>query len=141
MSLETLADNRLLRKLVTVGHLRGMEVNAVQLVDNTRVNGLALFMTWWTILIEGLLALLFLLPNRGKLPFIRHTALLIFAISTYSVAHVTGFGWILMLLGIVQCTASEKHFRFGYIAVFVLIEAYVMRWEGVIEGFRFNFLA
>ena len=59
------------------------------------VNALAIFLTWWTVLIEALIGTLFL---WNKKPVLTHACLIVFMITTYSVATVTGFSLILCCL-------------------------------------------
>ena len=60
----------------------------VELGGSERVALLACFLTWWTVLIEGLLGLLFLLPVSKKINTVRNVLLILFAVTTYSVAPV-----------------------------------------------------
>jgi hypothetical protein len=142
MASMTLADNRELLALVTEGHARGLEVNEVTLGRVPRAEHLALALTWWTVLIEGALAVLFFLPHRPAIARFRNAALIFFAATTYSVAHVRGFGWMLMLLGLAQCTADEKRWRWAYLGAFVLIQLYfvpvVAIAEIILDGIGFD---
>jgi hypothetical protein len=56
----------------------------------------------------------------------RNAALLFFAATTYFVAPVRGFGWMLMLLGMAQCRDDQRHLRLAYLAALVLIQAYTL---------------
>jgi hypothetical protein len=128
-----LADNRELTGLVTDGYLRGIDVNAARLMATPRVEMLAQALTWWTAAIEGLIGVLFLLPD-GKLPSrLRNFALVLFAATTYTVAHVRGFGWMLMLLGIAQCNPGEKAWRWSYLGAFLLIQLYFLPVVAIAE--------
>jgi hypothetical protein len=152
MTPESLAANRELRELIQSGHLRGLALQSVTLADSPRLWWLAQAMTWWTIAIEGTLAVLFLWPDRTKprpvvgvrlgalledqslaLPnsfpqvqLLRNSALLLFAATTYFVAPVRGFGWMLMLLGMAQCREDQRGLRLAYLAALVLIQAYTL---------------
>ena len=141
-----LETNRQLRELIQDGHFRGLAVNAVELAESPRLVWLAHAMTWWTVAIEGTLAALFLWPSAEKprpvagvrlgrslalpltpsLAFARNFALLAFAATTYFVAPVRGFGWVLMLLGLAQCKDDQRHLRLAYLAALVLIQAYTL---------------
>jgi hypothetical protein len=59
-------------------------------------------------------------------PTIRNAALLLFAATTYFVAPVRGFGWMLMLLGLAQCRDDQRYVRLAYLAALVLIQAYTL---------------
>lgn len=124
--LETLALNRELRDLQMSYPPAGAALPIVQLSGGEQVAALACFLTWWTVLIEGLLGGLFLLPSNRWTNFGRNLLLILFAVTTYSVAPVRGFGWMLMLLGLAQCTREERTFRWGYLAAMLLIQAYMI---------------
>ncbi len=137
---QALAENRELRELIQSGHVRGLVIDEVTLADSPRLWLLAQAMTWWTIAIEGVLAVLFLWPDYAKpqpvvgvrlggslaLPTLRNAALLLFAATTYFIAPVRGFGWMLMLLGLAQCKDDQRGLRLAYLAALVLIQAYTL---------------
>ncbi len=133
LPLPALADNRQLVDLLREGHLSGTEVRSVVLAAATNVRALALAMTWWTVAIEGSLAALFLWPDRPRTAALRNVSLLVFAATTYALAPVRGFGWMLMLLGLAQCGPREKHFRPLYLAAIVLIQLYTLPVAAVWE--------
>jgi hypothetical protein len=85
---------------------------------------LAASMTWWTVAIEGAVALTFLWPVGRGLSKVRDATLLIFCVTTYAVATVAGFGWLLLALGIAQCQPERRTTQLCYLAVFVLILFY-----------------
>jgi len=86
------------------------------------VRWLAWFLTWWTVLIEGGIALVFALPETPRWGRIRHYLLLTFAVSTYLVAPVEGFGCMLMLLGMAQCMEKDRYLFLAYVVGFALIQ-------------------
>lgn len=128
----TLELNRDLRSFITSN--AAAWTPTVQLGGAAQVAPLALFLTWWTVLIEGLIGLLFLLPAGKWTNRVRNSLLILFAATTYSVAPVRGFGWMLMLLGLAQSPHSpgstlasdEAKFRWGYLAGLLLIQAYML---------------
>ena len=61
----------------------------------------------------------------------RDVLLIVFAVTTYLVATVKGFGWLLMIMGIAQ--TERIWVRVGYFATFLLIQAYTMPYEQVIN--------
>jgi len=125
-SLESLADNRMLVDLVREGHLRGADVGSVVFSGSPAVVLVAKAMTWWTVAIECAIGVLFLAPDQPLRARWRNRLLLLFAVSTYVVAPIRGFGWILMLLGLAQCGERERVFRPFYLAAIVLIQAYTL---------------
>lgn len=89
-----------------------------------QVKTLGLFFTWWVYVIELLIAVLFLLPEKFKLHKIRTFALLIFIFSTYFFLGIIGFGWLLTILGLAQINEKNKHFVGYFLATFVLIKIF-----------------
>jgi hypothetical protein len=126
LPLAELAANRELKGVVLEGQFRGQSLTEATLVTSPAVARVAQAMTWWTIGIEGLLAVLFLWPDNRRIAPLRNGALLIFAATTYVVAPVRGFGWILMLLGMAQCKDDEHRTRLAYLAMLVVIQFYTL---------------
>jgi hypothetical protein len=81
-------------------------------------------MTWWTVAIEGFLALAFLWPRDRGLSRLRDAALLVFCATTYAAATVEGFGWLLIAMGVAQCPPERPRTRGLYLAAFALILFY-----------------
>jgi hypothetical protein len=74
-----------------------------------------------------------LLPGGGWIAAVRHAALLTFCVTTYALAPVAGFGWLLAAMGIAQCQAQQRALHGAYVAVFVLIVLYAeLPWAGVL---------
>jgi hypothetical protein len=78
------------------------------------------------VLIEGLIGGLFLLPSNRWTNRARNLVLILFAVTTYSVAPVRGFGWMLMLLGLAQCPRDDWRYRWGFLGGMLLIQAYML---------------
>lgn len=79
-------------------------------------------MTWWTLFIEAVVALAFLLPRRFWLARWRDAVLLLFVFSTYFVAPILYFAWLIVAMGIVQCDREAFPYApVGYVAAFVLV--------------------
>jgi hypothetical protein len=99
------------------------------------VGPVALLLSVWTLLVEGVIAVAFLLPGRARLlRAARNVSLLTFAFSTYAIATVTGFAWILIVLGIAQCEDEDDLARFGYCMALVLVLAYALPWGAWLRG-------
>lgn len=87
-----------------------------------RISNLAVVMTWWTIAIEGLLAIVFLWPNTGRrLNLTRNLALIGFALSTYVVAPVMGYGFTFMIMGYANCEPDERRMRSIFLGMLVVL--------------------
>jgi hypothetical protein len=106
-----------------------------RLEEPPRLRTLALWATAWTLFIEAAVALAFLWPGAatartasGKRPSwispgrYRDAALLGFCWTTYAIAPVAGFGWLLAAMGLAQCEARPV--RWLYAATFLLIGIY-----------------
>jgi hypothetical protein len=93
-------------------------------IEPARLGVLALATAIWTLFIEAVIALSFLWPE-GKGPSrLRDLPLLVFGITTYAVATVEGFGWLLCIMGVAQCDPHKPRMRLAYLAMFVVIACY-----------------
>ncbi len=119
-------------KLIDLLRASGSGVYSVVLAGSPRIGLLAVAMTWWTVAIEGLLAAAFLAPDRPRTALARNWLLLLFAATTYFIAPVRGFGWMLMLLGIAQCEDRDRAFRPLFLAALVLIQIYTLPVAAVV---------
>jgi hypothetical protein len=81
-------------------------------------------MTWWTIAIEGAVALTFLWPGERGPASLRDLPLLAFLATTYPVATVVGFGYTLAILGISQSVRRAPWVTVAYAALFIVIFAF-----------------
>jgi hypothetical protein len=70
---------------------------------------------WWTIFIEGLIALAFLSPYPRWLHTRRDQTLLLFIFTTYLLAPVLGFGTILIVMGLAQSDPDRWKTRAAYL--------------------------
>jgi len=98
-------------------------------VWNARLRAFAWIATWATLGVEGAVALAFLWPlGRGPSRF-RDGALLLFCATTYAVATVEGFAWLLLAMGAAQ--AAGRGWRRAYVGVFFLVLFYrEVAWLG-----------
>lgn len=85
---------------------------------------LSSFLTYWTIAIEAAVAVLFFLPLRLAISGLRDYMLILFCLTTYGVANVDGFGWLLLAMGVAQAGEGRKRVRLFYVAAFLLIIFY-----------------
>jgi hypothetical protein len=126
---DVLAANRqALASLVTSG-VGSEPLNAVTLEGSGWASTLAGLLALWTLLIELVIAVAFLAPERGHSSLLRatrHGSLLLFCLTTYAVATVAAFAWILLILGFAQCREDELLPRFAYGVAFVLVLVYTL---------------
>ena len=99
----------------------GSDETNVQLEYPDSISTMATFLTWWTIAIEFALAVAFLLPIRWSISVLRNGLLILFAISTYLIVPVLGFGNLFMVMGIAQCERNEWRTKIAYTLSFVLL--------------------
>jgi hypothetical protein len=92
--------------------------------EPVRLRAVALAATFSTFAAEVALAIAFLAPTgRGPSRW-RDPLLLAFAVVTYAVAPVEGFGWLLLAMGLAQCDRARPWPRAAYPAVFALLVVY-----------------
>lgn len=84
----------------------------------------AYFATWWSLVLEAAIAVVFLLPVRRLLSRLRDTLLIVFCFTVYAVAPVESFGWLLIAMGVAQSEEETPWVQFGYLATFALILIY-----------------
>ena len=92
-----------------------------------RFVALASALTFATVALEGALALAFAAPLRGRLARVRDPLLLFFCATTYALAPVEGFGWLLVALGVAQSEPERARTRLAYAAVFAWV-LFATRW-------------
>ena len=97
---------------------------ALQLVEPPALRRLGLALTWGGLLLEAGLAWSFLAGWPDAVFRGRHVLLMAFAVVTYAVAPVAGFGWLLAAMGCAQCAANQIVLRAGYALVFVVVFVY-----------------
>jgi hypothetical protein len=88
-----------------------------------RLRRLALAATWGTLAVEAAVAAAFLAPLAGA-AWLRHALLLLFCATTYAVAPVASFGWLLLAMGVSQCPPEARRTRLAYLAVSALLVFY-----------------
>jgi hypothetical protein len=115
--------NEIAKALAQLGDPTG-SVEAVQLPSTAMLVALAKLSAWWTAGIESVLAAVFLLPKRLGIARYRHAVLLLFAWTTYLVATVATFGWVLMTIGVGQCEPERRRTRVLYVATCLVVLAY-----------------
>lgn len=114
IDIETVMQNRQwLSHYTQAGDVMG----DVQLTAVEGIRAVSLWLSWWTILIEFAVALVFLLPDKRVKLGCRHGCFLGFIFSTYLLAPVVGFGWALTAMGMSQVKRTSN---FLWTALYVL---------------------
>lgn len=102
-------------------------------VEPPRLRAFAAVATWGGLILEALIALTCLIPAEGRLQLARHASVLAFCVTTYALAPVAGFGWLLATMGLAHCRPNQAPLHGGYVAVFILIVLYSeIPWTGVL---------
>ena len=89
-----------------------------------RFRMIALLATVWNAAINPAIALAFLWPAKNPAAPVRHVLLLVYCATTYAIATVDGFGWLLLAMGAAQTRREQVRIRRAYILVFAVILAY-----------------
>lgn len=100
------------------------QVSAPTLDEPARLRSVARAAAVATVTLEAAVALAFLVPTGSRFARARHPLLLFFCITTYAIAPVEGFAWLLLALGVAQCSAGETRTRVLYVAAFALVLGY-----------------
>jgi hypothetical protein len=102
-------------------------------VEPPRLRVFASVATWGGLILEALIALACLIPAERRIQIARHALLLVFCVTTYALAPVAGFGWLLATMGLAQCRPNQQSLRGAYVAVFILILLYSeVAWTGIL---------
>jgi hypothetical protein len=117
------ADLETNRKLLTTPLPAGAELlDPPGLNEPTALRRTALVATWALVAIELLIALAALMPRLRLDPL--HPLLLAFCFTTYAVAPVPGFGWLLLVMGLAQTGDRQRMLHAIYVGMFVLVLFY-----------------
>ncbi len=102
-------------------------------VEPPRLRAFAAVATWGSLILEALIAVTCLIPLEARIQLARHASLLTFCVTTYALAPVAGFGWLLATMGLAHCDPKQHLLRGAYVAVFILIVLYSeIPWTGVL---------
>lgn len=93
---------------------------------------LSKFMAYWTVFIEGWIAIAFLLPRKTVVSRYRDIPLIIFMLTTYPIATVRGFATLLAVMGFTQCGEENKTMRVLYVLIFALIPIFSLPFERIL---------
>ena len=120
----TLADGE--RTRLVAGALRAVGDAGLwaDVPDGPGVGRLAAVMTAWTLGIEAVVAACHLAPSASWVGRARHGALLVFLFTTYVLAPVLGFGWLLVAMGMADAPLERRPaLAAAFAAAFVLVLA------------------
>jgi len=101
----------------------------VSLATSARLEGIALVSSYWTLFIEGLIAILFLWPGKSRRWMMaQDAALLVFLATTYVLLPVAGFATLLAIMALSRRTGPHS-WRVVYISILVLIQLTRIPWQ------------
>lgn len=100
--------------------------------SSTLVQPIAVFMAYWTVFIEGWIAIAFLMPKKYLISRYRDIPLLVFMATTYPIATVTGFAALLAAMGFAQSLNSNNLTKLVYVVVFLSIPLFNLPFVDVL---------
>jgi hypothetical protein len=125
---DQLAESREYMRPLPEGSVRA---EVPRLHDTPSFTALVFFSTWVTVVLEALCAIFFLIPLRDRSSTVAHVLLLLFCVTTYAVAPVAGFGWLLLTMGLASVSPEHRSLRTAYVIGWLLVLAYfVTLWAG-----------
>jgi hypothetical protein len=105
-----------------IGIPKAMEqlAHTIPVATTAQMSTAAQWLTGWTLFVECLIAIAFLIP-KGVLYRWRDYFLILFMLTTYLPAHIVGFGWLLAIMGFAQCGTGDNKRRILYILTMSVI--------------------
>ncbi len=101
-------------------------------VEPPRLRAVAAVTTWGGLILEALIAVTCFVP-LGRFQLARDSLLLTFCVTTYALAPVAGFGWLIATMGLAQCRPGHRALPSAYVAVFILVLLYSeVPWASVL---------
>lgn len=103
----------------------------VVLQGPAKLRTVAVAMAWFTLAIEAWIAASFLVPTSLRISRTRDVALNAFLLTTYAVATVPGFAYLLIAMGLTQCEQKPRWIRWMYFVALFSTQIYTMPWARV----------
>ena len=114
---DILQQNRLLfDTMQTTGNIAPQALQS-----SPRMAAMSLILSYWTIFIEAIVALSFLLPRPKRFVQLRYGILLLFIFTTYTVIPVLAFGALLLIMGLAQCMQDRSGWNGFYLGTLLLL--------------------
>ena len=96
---------------------------AVVLSSSPRLEFIAWVASYWVLLVEGSIAIAFLIPFRMPgVETVRHLILMLFVCTTYVLAPVDRFPSLFSILGFAYCPTAHKRLRTSYLLIFLVMQ-------------------
>jgi len=96
---------------------------------------LVVIATWWNVLDQIVIACCFLSPTNSLLFKNRDFVLLVFCITTYAVAPVPGFAWLLISMALAQSESKSRIVIAYLITFFIVLFYYQIHWTTLLVDF------
>ena len=112
----------------------GNSATSVLLRDGPGAAVLARWLARWCVLTDAAVALAFLWPGERGVARFRDGLLFLFLLTTYPIASVISFGWVLAAMGFAQVSRGRGGMRLLYLAAFAILPLYNVPF-GRIVGF------
>ncbi|WP_416669483.1 hypothetical protein [Egbenema bharatensis] len=125
LSPNTLPQNRLLESLLKQFP---QAIGRVTLSTSPRLQAFTLAASYWTLFIEGSVAIAFLVNPLQVFSRFRDWFLIVFIATTYFLLPVLGFAYILIIMGFTQCHPKHTTIRVAYIALFAFLQLSRLPW-------------
>ncbi|MGV2830119.1 hypothetical protein [Myxosarcina sp. GI1(2024)] len=126
LSPDTLPQNRLLEAILA---RYPQTLASVTLSSSPRLKLLTLVASYWTLFIEGIVAVAFLASSLRLLFRLRDWLLILFIATTYFLLPVLGFAYILIVMGLAQCHPDSRAKAMVYICLFGLLQLARLSWN------------
>jgi hypothetical protein len=123
LAVSGLSEHALLEQRAILHKLPFEGFDEMQL-GTARLVAVARTFSWWTILIELALAVAFLSQPGTFASEWRNRLLAVFTFTTYSLATVAGFGWLLLAMAAAQCDDEEEGWRKVFVGLFFVVLVY-----------------
>lgn len=107
-------------------------IGTVELITSSRLQAFTLAASYWTLLIEGSVAVAFLVAPLRWFSRFRDWFLIVFIATTYFLLPVLGFAYILIIMGFAQCHPSHVRTRIAYIALFAFLQLSRLPWQSIV---------
>lgn len=103
-------------------------IASVPLRTSPRLQAFTLAASYWTLLIEGSVAIAFLVPWLRVFSRYRDWFLIVFIATTYFLLPVLGFAYILIIMGFAQCDPRHTRVRVMYVLLFAFLQLSRLPW-------------
>lgn len=130
LSPDALPQNRLLESLLKQFP---QQVGSVSLTTSPRLQAFTLAASYWTLLIEGSVAIAFLVKPLRLFSQFRDWFLIVFIATTYFLLPVLGFAYILIIMGFAQCPPKHTAIRVTYIVLFAFLQLSRLPWSSLVN--------